>query len=311
MYSQCAAMGLDGPQVQVEPSWAMTDQRCLYTILRAPHERLEAVLMEHVAPVVGEIREAPQLDSLFFVRYSEPTWQLRFRILGRSAWIDSHVRPLLRERVEELERTGAIDGHDFATYDREYERYGGEEGMALAEQLFCLDSLTALDWLAAERRGAVARSRREFALLLVERLLDRARFDRRQRVAFYRHGYAWATETNAWGADELAILEQRFQALKPGLEQLVYGEHSGVHAAEALWGGAEAARVASRFLDAATPVVESILEAHAAGRIRQEIVYLFWSYAHMFTNRLGVESAGEAVLRFFLHRLIEERGAVR
>ena len=111
--------------------------------------------------------------------------------------------------------------------------------------------------------------------------------------------------------DELAILEKRFQELRPGLEKLVYGEHAGAHAEEALWGGAEGAGIASRFLDAATPVVESILDGHAAGRIRQDIIYLFWSYAHMFTNRLGIESAGEAVLRFFLHRLIEERGAVR
>lgn len=57
--------------------------------------------------------------------------------------------------------------------------------------------------------------------------------------------------------------------------------------------------------------MDAIVSGHATGRIRQDIVYLVWSYAHMFTNRLGVESAGEAVLRFFLHRLIEERGTVR
>ena len=289
----------------------MSEQRCLYTILRAPHERLEGLLLEHVAPVVQEIRDAPDLDSLFFVRYSEPTWQLRFRVLGRPAWIESSVGPRLRERVEELERAGAIEGHDFATYDREYERYGGEEGMALAEKLFFLDSLAALDWLAAERRGAVTRSRREFSLLIVERLLDLARFDRRQRLAFYRHGYSWATESGAWGADELAILEQRFQGLKPGLERLVSGGPAGARADEARWGGAVAAAIAHRFLDHAAPVVDAIVAGHAAGRIRQEIVYLVWSYAHMFTNRLGIESAGEAVLRFFLHRLIEEQHPVR
>lgn len=289
----------------------MTDQRCLYTILRTPHERIEPLLMEHVAPVIDGIRATPELDSLFFVRYSEPTWQLRFRVLGRPEWIESAIRPLLRERVQELERTGTIEGHDFATYDREFERYGGEEGMALAERLFFLDSLAALDWLQAERRGAVTRSRREFSILIVDCLLDLARFDRRQRVAFYRHGYSWATETNAWGADELAILEKRFQELKPGLERLVFAEHAGARADEALWGGHEAAGIADRFLTSAAPVVDAIVSGHATGRIRQDIVYLVWSYAHMFTNRLGVESAGEAVLRFFLHRLIEERGTVR
>ena len=289
----------------------MSEQRCLYTILRAPHERLEALLMEQVMPVVQEIRDAPELDSLFFVRYSEPTWQLRFRVLGRPAWIEASVRPRLEQRVEELERTGAIEGHDFATYAREYERYGGDEGMALAEKLFFLDSLAALDWLAAERGGAVTRSRREFSLLIVERLLDLARLDRRQRLAFYRHGYSWATENGAWGTDELAILDKRFQALRPGLERLVFGDHSGARADEARWGGAVAAAIADRFVTAAAPVVDAIVAAHAAGRIRQDIVYLVWSYAHMFTNRLGVESAGEAVLRYFLHRLLEERGAVR
>jgi len=286
----------------------MTDPRCVYAILRAPHERIEELLMQHVAPLVDEVRDAPELDSLFFVRYSEPTWNLRLRILGHPAWIEATARPALRALAEALVRSGTIEGFDLARYDREFERYGGESGMALAERLFFLDSLAALDWLAAERRGAVTRSRREFSVLLVERLLDLARFDRRQRRAFYRHGYAWALETNAWGADEMAVLESRFQTLRAGLEHLIYG---GDEAGDERWGGPGAARVAERFLAAAAPVVQAILDGHAAGRIRQDLVYLFWSYAHMFTNRLGIESAGEAVLRFFLHRLLQERDEVR
>ena len=70
------------------------------------------------------------------------------------------------------------------------------------------------------------------------------------------------------------------------------------------------AKIARDFLDAAAPVMEAIRAGVAGGRIRQEIVYLVWSYAHMFTNRLGIESAGEAVLRFFLYRLVEDHGDV-
>jgi len=287
----------------------MTDQRCFYVLLHAPHERLEDLLMEQVAPVVEEIRDAAPLDSLFFVRFSEPTWQLRFRVLGRPAWIDGHIAPRIRSLAGELRQRGVIEGFEFSTYDREYERYGGEEGMRLAERLFFLDSLAALDWLAAERRGSVTKSRREFSILLVDRLLDLARFDRPSRLAFYRHGYAWATDMQTWGADEIAVLEQRFQQLKPRLVPLFFG--SPVPDASELWGGADAARIGERFLSDVAPVVESILAGHAAGRIRQDLVYLFWSYAHMFTNRLGIESAGEAVLRFFLHRLNQEHGEVR
>ena len=283
----------------------MSDPRCFYTILRAPHERLEDLLVRHLMPVVRDIRDAPELDSLFFVRYSEPTWQLRFRVLGEPAWIEGRIAPRLRALAEGLSADGAIDGCDFATYDREYQRYGGEEGMALAERLFCLDSLAVLDWIAAERAGDVARSRREFAVLLVDRLLDLARFDRRQRLAFYRHGYAWALETGSWGDGEKATLEERYRQLRPGLEALVFAPDG-----DAAWGGAVPATIAREFLASAAPVVEAIRAGHAEGRIRQDLVYLFWSYAHMFTNRLGIESAGEAVLRFFLHRLVEDHGGV-
>lgn len=287
----------------------MPDERCLYTILRAPHERLEDLLMQHVAPVVHRIRDAPELESLFFVRYSEPTWQLRLRVLGRPAWIEDRIQPALLALVEELQQAGAIEGFSFAAYDREYERYGGQEGMALAEKLFFVDSLAALDWLAAERRSGVSRSRREFSVVLVDRLLDLARFDRRQRLAFYRHGHAWAAET--WSEQDMQTLETRFQELKPGLAALIFGGAGNVDDREALWGGAEAAEIAERFLADAAPIVDAIVQGHAAGRIRQDPVYLFWSYAHMFTNRLGIEAAGEAVLRYFLRRLTEEHAPVQ
>lgn len=281
----------------------MSDPRCFYTILRAPRERLENLLVDHVMPVVRDVRDAPGIDSLFFVRYSEPAWQLRFRVLGEPEWIERAIAPRLRALAGDLRAAGAIDGAEFATYDREYERYGGREGMALAERLFFLDSLAVLDWLAAERAGAVARSRREFAVLLVDRLLDLARFDRKQRLAFYRHGYAWAVETGGWGEAERTTLEERWRALRPGLEALVFGPDS-----DAAWGGPVPARIGRDFLAAAAPVIEAIRSGVAEGRIAQDFVYLVWSYAHMFTNRLGIESAGEAVLRFFLHRLVEERG---
>src|SRR5215831_20584669 len=103
----------------------MNDQRCLYVMLRAPKDRLEDLLMEHVAPVVAEIRDRSELDSMFFVRFSEPHWQLRFRILGRPEWIESEIEPMIRRRAEELERAGTVEGASFATYDREFERYGG------------------------------------------------------------------------------------------------------------------------------------------------------------------------------------------
>lgn len=277
---------------------------CLYTVLHAPRERLEPLLLDHVAPILHAVRDDPALESLFFVRYSEPRWQLRVRVLGERAWVEGPVRARFEACVNALTRSGAIEGHAFAQYDREWERYGGREGMALAERLFTLDSLAALDLLEAERSGGLARSRREWSVALVDRMLTAAGLEPDERAAFYRRGWEWALGPEGWDADDLAVLERRFEALRPGLERLLLGPGP---APEALWGGAAPAAIAERFLAAAGPVLREVRAGCAAGRIRQVPTYLYWSYAHMLTNRLGIESTAEAILRYLVHRLLEPR----
>jgi thiopeptide-type bacteriocin biosynthesis protein len=276
---------------------------CLYTIAYLPRDRIEGLLLDEFLPIVREIRAHPDLDSLFFVRYSEPRWQLRFRVFGRPEWVTGALRERLEGLVAGLEADGVIEGHAFARYEREIERYGGEEGMALAERLFYLDSLAALDLCDAERRGVMDKSRREVALLFADRLADLAGLDDSLRLAYYRRGYSWALETREWTSAELEVLERKFLALRPGLERLFT---TGADEASR-WGGEEVVEIARRFAAEAAPVMRAIVEGHAAGRIRQDLVYLLWSYAHMFTNRLGIESTPEAILRFFMHRYLQER----
>lgn len=281
----------------------MPDRACLYTIAFLPRERIEALLLDEFLPLVQEIRHHPDLDSLFFVRFSDPRWQLRFRIFGRPEWVNGALRDQLEARMARLQADGAIEGHAFSRYDREIERYGGEEGMDLAERLFFVDSLAVLELCDADRRGALSKSRREVALLAADRLADLAGFDERQRLHYYRQGYTWALETGEWSGADLEVLERRFAALKPGLERLF--SDSGDEASR--WGGEAAAEIMRRFFASAAPCMKAIVDAHAAGRIRQDLTYLVWSYAHMFTNRLGVESTPEAILRYFMHRFWQER----
>ncbi|HZI89872.1 MAG TPA: lantibiotic dehydratase C-terminal domain-containing protein, partial [Candidatus Polarisedimenticolia bacterium] len=96
-----------------------------------------------------------------------------------------------------------------------------------------------------------------------------------------------------WGPEDLDSLEQRFRKIRDGLERLM--------------ATAEEEDPIRIFLRDARPVVDSILLEHGRGAIRQDLRFLFWSYAHMMTNRLGVEANPEAILRFFMFRLLEER----
>jgi thiopeptide-type bacteriocin biosynthesis protein len=290
-----------GPSALSEPA----PPSCLFTLLYAGRERHEQILAELVTPVAHELHRAPQLDSLFFARYNVPSWQLRFRVLGESSWVHGPVRERVERQLAALP-PGLVDEVDFATYDREIERYGGPEGMALAEQLFLHDSLACLDLMAADRGGGLAKTRREVSLLMTDRLVDLLRFDREQRLAFYAYGYQWTQEMGTWKEKDRALLEERYQGLKDGLQDLFTGEQS--REPEILWGGAEAARIAAEWQEATRPVARAILEAHGAGRIQQDLVYLAWSYAHMSANRLGIDPTPEAILRFYMHRLLQDRG---
>ncbi len=286
----------------------MKPERCLYTLLHAPRERHEDLLLELVAPIVHEAVASPELDSLFFVRYSDPDWQLRFRILGRPAWVDGPVRSLIERSLPPLRERGLVERWEFASYQREYDRYGGEEGMRLSEQVFLHDSLAVLELIDAERRGLLAKSRREYSLALVESFLDLLRFDRERRVAFYRQGYAWAFDGDGWRADDLRLLEERYRGLRESLRSLLAtGRHGDV---EELYGGAEPARIAIGCLTSLRPIIEELLAAHAASRIRQDLVHLAWSLTHMHCNRLGLEPGAEAILRFFMCRLHEDEAIV-
>jgi len=284
----------------------LEDQLCLFTLLTAPREQHERILADFVTPIANAIRDAPELDSLFFARYNVPSWQVRFRILGRPGWVSGPVFERVDSDLVPLRVSGAVDGVEYAEYDREVERYGGDEGMALAEKLFLHDSLACLDLMAAERQGLLGKTRREFSLLMTERLLDLLGFDREQRLSFYAFGHRWAHEMSTWKEAELATIEAKYQALKPGLQDLFTGEQSTDE--EALWGGEEPARIAACWQEASRPIAQAIREAHAAGRIQQDLGYLAWSYAHMSCNRLGIDPTPEALLRYFMNRLIEDGG---
>jgi thiopeptide-type bacteriocin biosynthesis protein len=99
-----------------------------------------------IAPKLLQFGEQATRDGLaacwFYVLYADPDQHVRVRLqsVGDGA--------ALRERAiafaEELVQAGVVARYGLATYERELERYGGAEGIALCEQLFHRDSTDAL-----------------------------------------------------------------------------------------------------------------------------------------------------------------------
>jgi thiopeptide-type bacteriocin biosynthesis protein len=280
------------------------NEACLYVALGSPQESHDRLLRELVAPIVREIRGHPDLDSLFFVRYADPDWQLRFRVLGRPGWIETSVRPRVESAIRPFVEEGVVGRVEFGTYVREWERYGGPEGMLLAEKIFLHDSLACLDVLESERDGTFGKSRREYALALTEMFLDLFGFDASRRLEFYREGHAWAFRDGVFREDDRPRLDRRYLEVREGLKELVRDLRCGEPSRA--FGGIEPERIARTSLEAMRPVVDEIVAKQAAGTIRQNLVYLAWSYTHLHCNRMGIDTVPEAVLRYLMFRLHEE-----
>ena len=279
-------------------------ETCLYAVLESLPENHDRLLLELINPVVREIRGDENLHSLFFVRYADPTWQLRFRILGRPTWIDEVVRPRIDRAIHPFSKSGLVLGVEYGEYAREWERYGGRLGMELAERMFFHDSVACLELLEAEARGLLGKSRREYSLMFTERFLDLFGFDGSRRREFYLEGHAWAFRDGVFREEDRPRLDRQYARVRDGL-------HEWLRAPQAVdptnvFGGSEPARIASNCLEAMQPVAEELRAAYADGSIQQGLVYLVWSYAHLHCNRLGIELVPEAILRYLMFRAHEE-----
>lgn len=270
----------------------------LCAVFEAAYEEQEEVLAEVVTPAVRVLRTRPEMRGLFFARMSEPVWHVPLHVVGEAAWIDGEVRDLLADRASR------IVAHDPGTG-----RFGGPEGVRITEGVFTHDSLACLDLMEAERLFEAGRSRREFHLALVDRLLDRVGLDRRTRLAFYEHGWRGAT-SEPWSEADMKALDQRYAEIRDGLAAL-FATGGGAAETEdpAVWGGPQPARIASYLLRSVEPLIHDLESAKEQGRLSQEPLYLVWTWAHMNANRLGIGPVPEAILRYFMSRFVAETAA--
>ncbi|PYV43187.1 MAG: Lanthionine biosynthesis protein LanB, partial [Acidobacteria bacterium] len=103
------------------------------------------MLRDVVTPLTEALGQSGAADSWFFIRYGDPDWHLRLRLHGVPERLQAEALPALQAAVAPLLKEGQIWRMQFDTYEREVERYGGTEGIQLAERLFHVDSEAVLE----------------------------------------------------------------------------------------------------------------------------------------------------------------------
>ncbi|CAH9060238.1 Nisin biosynthesis protein NisB [Pseudoalteromonas sp. CIP111854] len=141
---------------------------------------LEQLLSEQLEPFIAQ--HSQLYDKWFFIRYGDPDWHLRLRFFGEPQVLCGQLLPALNQLLDPMVESGELHKVELMTYEREVERYGGPESMALVESLFMFDSsLIAKTCELIEEHGEQVRWR--VALMHTDRLLKLFNYDDETKLA--------------------------------------------------------------------------------------------------------------------------------
>lgn len=241
----------------------------------------ELILCETLTPLLRKCQQQGLFRQWFFIRYGDPDWHLRLRLCGEPSVLYGTVLPLLQQHLASWLDSQRVSKVELFTYQREIERYGGDVGMVLAEQVFQADSELVLSSLALVRQyGETVRWR--MALLCTDALLDAFNYDPEQKLKVIselreRFGQEFQEHThlrNQLGKkyrEYQAELRQDFQARIAGAEQQPLQQMLSVK---------------QQFAQQLGPLAEQILVLQQQQQLSCSLDTLLHSLLHMFCNRM-------------------------
>jgi thiopeptide-type bacteriocin biosynthesis protein len=233
----------------------------------------DRLLHEAVAPLARRLLAAGAADRWFFLRYEDPGFHLRVRFHGDTGAIRAELDPLVAHLLD----AGLVHDAVHGTYRREVERYGGPEGIELAEQLFHADSDAVVDLLDLLAPGATGLDTRwRIGLLGTERLLQDLGLDQAARAALSRDmRNAFDREFRVDAATRKAV-SARIRSELVSLQDLLAAPAGGDHPL--------APGIA--VLDQRSARIAPLAAELAARRLTTPTEELAIAFVHMWLNRL-------------------------
>jgi lantibiotic biosynthesis protein len=275
----------------------------LYAKIYCGSATADRLLAEVVPPLIAGARASGAADFWFFSRHGDPDWHLRLRFHGHPDRLRSEVLPPLAASAQDCLTGDRVWKFQLDTYEREIDRYGGEEGMLLAERLFAADSEACLAILQAIAGDEEARWR--LTLRGMDMLLDDLGFDLSQKLSIVRAcRQAFSRGFHAVGPLQRP-LGVKFRRERPRLEALLDPRRDDGSPFEP---GLEVLRRRSRSI---RRVAAELREKAATGLLTIPLETLAGRYLHLHANRMlrDAPSLQELVLYDFLNRLYRSQTA--
>jgi thiopeptide-type bacteriocin biosynthesis protein len=271
--------------------WRVPGSEWLFVKLYAAPELLDDLIAGPVREIAEFAEVTGMVERSFFLRYTDPDSHLRIRFHHRDS--DGLLRRLLPEVCRwatEQMAAGLCQRFVFDSYEREIERYGGPEGVAVAEAIFAVDSraVSAMLELAIATPGL---DRTTMAVVSIDRMLRGLGASDAERLAWY-------------GAQVVAKKDSSAEYRQRGAKlRLAIGDPA--HLAS-LSGGPELARILERRREALAPLADRLAALVARGALCQDVKAIWRSYVHLHCNRLlAATPSQEQLLLGLLFRVHE------
>jgi thiopeptide-type bacteriocin biosynthesis protein len=177
-------------------------------------------------------------------------------------------------------------------YEPEFDTYGGEIGVAIAEQVFCISSVLAREILRKEASAEL--SRKNCALPLYIEAIDTFVADREVNGFLERYVNFWLSGDAALGAHKSAFIEKAYNMIDEGITILT-------PVAEYPLAVAELASQWKAALVSARERYERQCPAYSKG-LADTLAFYF---VHLMNNRLGFNTVEESYLAILLSTTYE------
>ena len=262
----------------------------------------DQVLREVVGPVSRDAMAHGSADGWFFLRYGDPDWHVRLRLHGSPDRLRYEVMPRVEEALRPLSEDGRVRKLQYDTYDREVERYGGPEGVRLAERIFQADSEAVLGIVDLFIGDAGMDARWRLTLRGIDMLLDNMGLTWSEKRAVIKHVRESYARHFPGDPHQLGT---RFRKEKASLERLLDRQPDD---ADVL---APGVRLLYRRAELLVPIVAELRAAVSDQRVALPLPVLCSSFIHLHANRLlrSAHRAQEFVIYSMLDRLYQSMEA--
>lgn len=261
----------------------------IYMKLYGNSKRLEEFLGFEMLEFCNNLKRKGLIEKFFFLRYADPDKHIRLRF--KCPKIDGELIGILNNWFSHLKEEGLLTKVIFDTYFRETERYGGEELIELAEDVFHADSLVVLNLIRLKRSGELKLDTNFIAVANIIRMLEDLGFDYNTQKQLFESRFDKDKHRDEFKKDRKILMD-------------IANSYNDWEKLKATEDGMKVYKLFEIRREALRKYGEKLQEVDQRKELWNEKVNILFSLTHMYCNRfIGANNVEELILHLIRHSL--------